>query len=87
MGGVSASARRRPNAASCAFSASISVASSTEANSSARLVTIGRDGLRLLRREPTSADVVEQVGVGERAVFGVFDVGCRTTPRSAGMRV
>ena len=30
----------------------------------------GRDGLRLLRREPAGADVVEQVGIGERAVLG-----------------
>ena len=29
----------------------------------------GRDGLGLLRREPASADVVEQVGIGERAVL------------------
>ena len=29
----------------------------------------GRDGLGLLRREPASADVVEQVGIGEGAVL------------------
>src|SRR5215207_2241479 len=54
--------------ASCAFRASISLASSTEANSSARLATMA-EIVCASRREPASADVVEQVGIGQCAVL------------------
>ena len=60
---------RPTRAASCAFRASISAANSIDGNSSARLATMA-EMVSLLWREPAGADVVEQIGIGEGAVFG-----------------